>query len=181
MIRYLFLATFILFNFDVFVYAEELTINERLDCSIKASVKYGVPADILLAISSIENGKIGKIYKNKDGSFDYGVMQINSIYLKDLELNYNKIVTPEEVTNNTCYAFEIASFKIDKSTLDILSIFQSVFKFFSINDSMFSLFFSIPNIASWIYFFAFSSFISLLSKNKSTCSCNSSCFVISKL
>lgn len=112
MIRYLFLATFILFNFDVFVYAEELTINERLDCSIKASVKYGVPADILLAISSIENGKIGKIYKNKDGSFDYGVMQINSIYLKDLELNYNKIVTPEEVTNNTCYAFEIASFKI---------------------------------------------------------------------
>ena len=96
------------------VYAEELQIKERLDCSIQAGLEYGIPIDILLAISSIENGQPGKAYKNKDGSIDYGVMQINSIYLKDLKDTYNRIVTPEEVLDNTCYAFKIAAFKISE-------------------------------------------------------------------
>ena len=107
-------AAFFIIIFNNNIYAQELSINNRLDCSIQAAIKYGVPVDILLAISSIENGQPGKAYKNKDGSIDYGVMQINSIYLKDLKDTYNRIVTPEEILNNTCYAFEIAAFKISE-------------------------------------------------------------------
>lgn len=106
-------ALLILFAY-LYVCAEEITINERLDCSVNASLKYGVPIDMLLAISSIENGKKDKAYTNKDGSVDYGVMQINSIYLKDLQQTYNKTVTPEEILNNNCYAFEIAAFKVSE-------------------------------------------------------------------
>lgn len=94
------------------VYAKEISITERLDCSIKGALKYGIPVDMLLAISSIENGQSGKAYKNKDGSIDYGVMQINSIYIKDLNDNYKLKITPEEILNNNCYAFEIAAFKV---------------------------------------------------------------------
>lgn len=112
LIKFIMALSIILFNFNI--YAEELAIDERLDCSIQASLKYGIPVDILLAISSIENGRVGKAYKNKDGSVDYGVMQINSIYLKDLKDTYNRIVTPEEILNNTCYAFEIAAFKVSE-------------------------------------------------------------------
>lgn len=112
LIKFIMALLITFFNFNL--YAEELTINERLDCSIRASLKYGIPVDILLAISSIENGGVGKAYKNKDGSVDYGVMQINSIYLKDLKDTYNRIVTPEEILNNTCYAFEIAAFKVSE-------------------------------------------------------------------
>ena len=38
------------------VYAGELQIKERLDCSIQAGLEYGIPIDILLAISKTRGG-----------------------------------------------------------------------------------------------------------------------------
>lgn len=95
-------------------YSQELPIETRINCSIEAGLKYNIPIDYILPISSIENGRVGQAYKNKNGSIDYGVMQINSVYLKDLEKNYNMIVTPEEVSDDSCYAFEIVAFKINQ-------------------------------------------------------------------
>ena len=62
----------------------EFTVKERIDCAVQASIKYNVPVDVLLAISSIENGNIDTISKNTNNTYDYGVMQINSDYIKDL-------------------------------------------------------------------------------------------------
>lgn len=106
------ILSFIFLNYNI--YANELPIDTRINCGIQASLKYGIPIDILLAISSIENGEIGKAYRNKNGSIDYGVMQINSIYIKELKETYNKDIKLEELLYNTCYAFEIAAFKISK-------------------------------------------------------------------
>ena len=62
----------------------EFTVEERLNCAIQAGLKYNVPVDVLLAISSIENGNIDTISKNTNNTYDYGVMQINSDYIQDL-------------------------------------------------------------------------------------------------
>ena len=64
----------------------------------------------------------------------------------------------------------IASFNKLKSIFEILSIFQSAFRFFSINPCISILFSFIPNIASFIYSFASSSSISLHCIYNSICS-----------
>lgn len=89
-----------------------ITVNERLDCAVQAVLKYGIPVDILLAISSIENGNIDTIRKNTNGSYDYGAMQINSIYIQELKERYNIEVDMNLLISNLCYNFDIAAFKI---------------------------------------------------------------------
>ena len=79
----------------------EFTVKERIDCAVQASIKYNVPVDVLLAISSIENGNIDTISKNTNNTYDYGVMQINSDYIKDLnsKLNLNVFHFKQQLIN----------------------------------------------------------------------------------
>lgn len=90
----------------------ELTLEERLNCSINASIKYNIPVDVLLAISSIENGNIDTISKNSNNTYDYGVMQINSEYIKDLNTKLNLQLTPEDFMKRDCFSFQTAAYKI---------------------------------------------------------------------
>ena len=59
-------------------------------CWSSAETTYGVPAKLLVAIAKVETGinpsAVGK--KNKDGSYDIGLMQINSGWLPKLS-KYN--------------------------------------------------------------------------------------------
>lgn len=59
-------------------------------CWSSAEATYGVPAKLLVAIAKVETGinpsLVGK--KNKDGSYDIGLMQINSGWLPKLS-KYN--------------------------------------------------------------------------------------------
>ncbi len=59
-------------------------------CWDNAETRYGVPAKLLVAIAKVETGinpsTVGK--KNKDGSYDIGLMQINSGWLPKLS-KYN--------------------------------------------------------------------------------------------
>ncbi len=89
-----------------------MSIEKKLSCSIAASVKFNVPIDVLLAISSIENGNIDTISKNNNNTFDYGVMQINSDYIKDLNNKYNLNLTYQDFLKDDCFSFEVAAFKI---------------------------------------------------------------------
>ena len=50
-------------------------------CIIETANRFNLPKSLLIAILKIENGEIGKIKKNTNGSFDIGPMQINSIWL----------------------------------------------------------------------------------------------------
>jgi len=48
-------------------------------CFEEAAEKYDLSADLLKAIARVESGfKPDAVNKNKDGSYDYGLMQINS-------------------------------------------------------------------------------------------------------
>jgi hypothetical protein len=54
-------------------------------CIERASAKYGIHIDILLAILLVEGGTVGKDSKaNNNGTYDIGPFQINSMHRKEL-------------------------------------------------------------------------------------------------
>ena len=52
-----------------------------IECINQAALVYHVPARLILSILAIENGRVGTASANKNGTFDYGPMQINSMWL----------------------------------------------------------------------------------------------------
>jgi hypothetical protein len=84
-------------------------MQERVVCSITASVKYDVPANIVLAVAELENGKPDLYRSNGNGSQDIGTMQFNTSYLVDLSI-YG--ITKEDVANSGCYPYELATWRI---------------------------------------------------------------------
>lgn len=52
-----------------------------IDCINHAAVVYHVPATLILAVIKKENGHNGQAVKNSNGTHDYGIMQINDIWL----------------------------------------------------------------------------------------------------
>jgi hypothetical protein len=84
-------------------------IEERVICSVTASVKYNVPANIVLAIAELENGKPGLYRDNSNGSKDVGTMQFNTHYLSDLSV-YG--ITAKDVADNSCYPYELATWRL---------------------------------------------------------------------
>ncbi len=57
-----------------------------IECINQAAVVYQVPAELILSVLAIEGGRVGLALPNKNGSFDYGPMQINSIWLPRLQV-----------------------------------------------------------------------------------------------
>ncbi len=61
-----------------------------LSCINQAAVQYAVPAELILAIITVEGGKNGMAMPNKNGTFDLGVMQVNSSWSNEiLQRGYN--------------------------------------------------------------------------------------------
>lgn len=56
-----------------------------IECINRAAVVYHVPAKLILSILAIEGGRVGLASANKNGTFDYGPMQINSIWLTKIQ------------------------------------------------------------------------------------------------
>ncbi|EDP46818.1 conjugal transfer protein TrbN [Rickettsiella grylli] len=57
-----------------------------IECINQAAVRYHVPATIILSVLIVEKGKKGTASPNQNGTFDYGPMQINSIWLPKIRL-----------------------------------------------------------------------------------------------
>lgn len=52
--------------------------QEAVLCAAQASLRFGVPELLLHAIMGKEDGRTGKCSKNRDGSYDCGLTQINT-------------------------------------------------------------------------------------------------------
>ncbi len=70
-----------------------------VSCLVAASKAYHVPLTILSGVIAQEGGKTGKTSKNKNGTIDYGPMQINTVMLSGLA---KQGITPYAVANNGC-------------------------------------------------------------------------------
>ena len=84
-------------------------IQERLVCSLSAAAKYGIPANILLAVAEKENGAPGQWVRNRNGSHDVGQLQFNTEYLRSLA-RYR--ITPADVAAAGCYAYDLAAWRL---------------------------------------------------------------------
>lgn len=84
-------------------------IQERIICSISAAVKYEIPANILLAIAEKEGGRPGQKVRNKNGTYDFGSMQFNTVYINYLS-KYG--ITENDVSAQGCYSYDLAAWRI---------------------------------------------------------------------
>ncbi|MQA21665.1 transglycosylase SLT domain-containing protein [Rugamonas rivuli] len=84
-------------------------LNERVSCSIAAAARYGIPANLMLAVAEKEAGTPGLWMKNTNGTSDVGPMQFNTAYLSALA-QYG--ITSQAVAAPGCYAYDLAAWRL---------------------------------------------------------------------
>ncbi|MBP4081536.1 lytic transglycosylase domain-containing protein [Aeromonas sp. MrichA-1] len=87
-------------------------------CIDFASKRFDVNKIVIRAIVNVEGGKIGTISRNSNGSYDLGVMQINTIHLKDIRKKYPRVGWRELAFNpciNIAVGTSILSERISES------------------------------------------------------------------
>lgn len=55
-----------------------------IECINQAAITYHIPASLILSVLSVEGGEVGSASPNKNGSHDFGPMQINTIWLSKI-------------------------------------------------------------------------------------------------
>lgn len=129
-----------------------LNMNKtQVECSIESAIEYDVPPSIVLALADLEGGKPNLKVKNTDGTFDHGYMQINTVFLKDLNRQYG--ITAEDVMKDDCVSFKIASKRVaDHIKNDQGSFLQKVANYHSKTDTYNTIYQSnlLPRIMKWI-------------------------------
>ncbi len=63
-------------------FAHDAAISQ---CVTDAAMRFQVPASLIQAIMDVEGGKTGQVSQNTNGSYDIGPMQINSIWIPQVE------------------------------------------------------------------------------------------------
>lgn len=77
-----------------------LVINDvPIECVNQAAVAYHVPAKLIVSVLLTEGGRVGTARLNKNGTYDYGPMQINTVWLSQLR-QYN--ISREDLQYNAC-------------------------------------------------------------------------------
>lgn len=74
-------------------------------CVAQAEVKYQVPSCILRAVHEIESGgdlRPGLVRVNRNGTKDYGVTQINTVWVNYFQRKFG--ITAPELADNACLA-----------------------------------------------------------------------------
>src|SRR3546814_16767405 len=61
-----------------------VVIEERVQSSIAAALRYNIPANVMLAVAEQENGRPGARVQNTNNTADLGSMQLNSSYIQSL-------------------------------------------------------------------------------------------------
>lgn len=82
---------------------------ERVMCSIAASIKYEIPANIMLAVAEKEGGRPGQVVRNTNGTVDVGPMQFNTVYLRELK---RFGIDPIDVAAPGCFPYDVAAWRI---------------------------------------------------------------------
>lgn len=83
-----------------------------LQCINEAAIEFHVPAKLIISVLEIEQGKIGKISKNSNGTYDIGPLQINSIWLPTLK-NYG--ISQEDIQFDACTNIKVGAWILSKA------------------------------------------------------------------
>jgi hypothetical protein len=55
-----------------------------IECINQAAIAYHVPAALIISVLGVEGGAVGMAKPNTNGTYDYGPMQINTIWLNKI-------------------------------------------------------------------------------------------------
>ncbi|MBX3709456.1 MAG: lytic transglycosylase domain-containing protein [Gammaproteobacteria bacterium] len=101
-----------------------IMINDvPLDCINRAAIIYRIPAALIITVLKQESGKNGDAIKNKNGTFDYGVMQINSIWLPRIAAyGYTK----EDMQYNACKNISVGTWILSQSIAEGKNLWSGI-------------------------------------------------------
>lgn len=102
-----------------------------LMCIHQAAYAYHVPVALILAIIKVEGGKRGTISKNKNGTRDFGIMQINSVWLEKLR-PYG--FTPERIQYDACANIWVGAWILSQHMKKSSEIWKSIGNYHSYTD-----------------------------------------------
>lgn len=77
-------------------------------CVVQAANDYSLPLRGLLAVWLTEGGRLGSKSENKNGTTDYGPMQINTLWTKRLYADFG--VTTQMITHDFCWSMRAAAY-----------------------------------------------------------------------
>src|ERR1700678_2727823 len=94
-----------------------------VSCINHAAITYHVPVSIILSVMKQEGGKNGQAVRNKNGTADLGVMQINSVWVPVLaRYGYSK----DKLQYDPCKNVEAATWLINRSMADGKTAWQGI-------------------------------------------------------
>ena len=71
------------------------TAHAQSYCFNRAAFKYGLPVSLLKAVAYTESGfNPSAVDYDNNGTYDYGVMQINTVWYKQLKPYWNNLADP---------------------------------------------------------------------------------------
>ena len=77
-------------------------------CMVQAAKDYSLPLRGLVAVWLTEGGRLGTESKNRNGTTDYGPMQINTRWAERLQADFG--VTKEMLTNDFCWSVRAGAY-----------------------------------------------------------------------
>lgn len=81
-------------------------------CINQAAKNYKVPAELILAVITIEGGRNGMATPNNNGTADYGVMQVNTIWLNKAK---NRGYSPYQLQYEPCQNVDLGTWILSKN------------------------------------------------------------------
>ncbi len=94
-----------------------------IECVNQAAVVYRVPAALILSVLAVEGGTIGLASANKNGTVDYGPMQINSIWLPKIRL-YG--YTQHQVQYDPCVNVKVGAWILSQNIANAATAWRGV-------------------------------------------------------
>jgi hypothetical protein len=81
-------------------------------CALAAARRYHVHQELFLAVLATEGGRVGQVVRNRNGSYDMGPAQINSIHLPELA---RLGISREQVINDGCLNLQIGAWLLARA------------------------------------------------------------------
>lgn len=92
-------------------------------CINQAAVTYHVPATLIISVLKTENGRVGEANRNSNGTYDYGPMQINSIWVPQLE---REGYSQNRVQNDPCFNVRVGTWILSQNIANGRNLWEGV-------------------------------------------------------
>ena len=99
-----------------------------VSCINHAAQVYHVPVGVILSVMKAEGGKNGDANRNKNGTVDYGVLQINSVWLPEIS---GHGYTKDDLQFNPCRNIEVGVWILGKSLAEGKSLWSGIANYHS--------------------------------------------------